>query len=183
MSTLFLDTEFTALQQQARLLSLALVSEDDRWFYAEFTDIDRTQLSAWHQEHVVPYLSLSETQISQLPQNGTYLKASQADIVTALQEWLQQWTHIEIWADVPAYDWVLFCELFGGARDIPAHIHYIVRDLATLFILNGHDPDIDRFQFAYDRDLPQHGLSRHNALGDAWAGLRCWKKLLNVQAL
>lgn len=180
MSKLFLDTEFTELSQQAQLLSLALVSDDERWFYAEFTDVDTKSLSEWHQEHVVPHLSLSEQQISQFPPGGTYLKATKSKIVTSLKQWLQQWTHIEIWADVPAYDWVFFCELFGGALHIPKHIHFIVRDLATLFWAKGLDPDMDRFEFAYGDGVGE-GLVRHNALGDAWTGMKCFEKLMKNQ--
>lgn len=177
MSQLFLDTEFTELSQQAQLLSLALVSEDEQWFYAEFTEVDTDSLSDWHQTHVVPYLSLTEQQISRLPKAGTYLKASKADIVASLKQWLQQWTHIEIWADVPAFDWVLFCELFGGALHIPQQIHFIVRDLATLFWAKGLDPDTDRFGFGY-REGEGEGMVRHNALGDAWTARLCYQKLI-----
>ena len=55
---IFLDTEFTGLQQDADLISVAMVSEDDRWFYAEFTDFDAAKLSDWHKENVLPYLFL-----------------------------------------------------------------------------------------------------------------------------
>lgn len=178
MSKLFLDTEFTELSQQAQLLSLALVSEDERWFYAEFTDVDTNGLSEWHQEHVVPHLSLSEQQISQFPSGGTYLKATKPQIVSSLKEWLQQWTHIEIWADVPAFDWVLFCELFGGALHIPKQIHYVVRDLATLFILRGYDADTDRFEFAYRELGNRPEMVRHNALADAWTASICYRKMM-----
>lgn len=57
---LFLDTEFTGLRQNAELISLALVGADDRWFYAEFTDFDREELSDWHREYVLPYLFLEK---------------------------------------------------------------------------------------------------------------------------
>lgn len=180
MPKLFLDTEFTELRQQAQLLSLALVSEDGPWFYAAFSDVDLNNLSDWHQEHVVPYLQLSPQQIAALPPQGTSIQGSREDIVPQLTIWLQQWTQIEIWADVPAYDWVLFCELFGGALHIPKSIHYMVRDLATLFILKEHDPDTDRFQFAYGQGVPSQGLIRHNALGDAISGWACWKKLTKI---
>lgn len=36
---LFLDTEFTSLTQHTQLLSLAIVDENERVFYAEFTEV------------------------------------------------------------------------------------------------------------------------------------------------
>ena len=39
---LYLDTEFTGLEQSAQLISIALVSADERTFYVEFIDYDAT---------------------------------------------------------------------------------------------------------------------------------------------
>lgn len=86
---------------------------------------------------------------------------------------------MEIWADVPAYDWVLFCELFGGAFGIPENIFYAPFDLSTAFRLAGHiipkgryDKDIKRFEWA---GLPED--LQHNALMDARAEKLCFEKL------
>lgn len=80
---------------------------------------------------------------------------------------------------MPAYDWVFFCDLFGGALHIPSHIHYIVRDLATLLLCKGMDPDTDRFAMAFsEHNPPPAGLARHNALADAWGGMRCVELLM-----
>jgi hypothetical protein len=51
----FLDTEFTNFVH-ADLISLALVSEDGREFYAERTDYHRDACSAFVRENVVPIL-------------------------------------------------------------------------------------------------------------------------------
>jgi len=177
LKTLFLDTEFTELSQSGSLLSIALVDNNDRWFYGVFSNVDTVKLSSWHQENIVPYLPLTDLQLEQLSDTGTYLVADKNKITEALLTWLEIYDQVEIWADVPAYDWVLFCELFGGARQLPKKIHYIVRDLATCLVLNGMDPDTDRFKFAYEGKTPL-GLIRHNALGDAINTKDCYKKLI-----
>ena len=41
---IFLDTEFTGLHQYTSLLSIGLVDEDGRHFYAEISDYDFTQM-------------------------------------------------------------------------------------------------------------------------------------------
>lgn len=177
LTRLFLDTEFTELRQSARLLSLAIVAENDAWFYAECTEVDLSTLGNWHQEHIVPFLTLSKEQRAALPPDGCAVRGPASEIVPALRDWLSRYPEIEFWADVPAYDWVLFCELFGGAKQLPPHIHYIVRDLATFFLSKGLDPDTDRFQYAYGDNEPPAGLIRHQALGDARSGMACLLRL------
>jgi hypothetical protein len=194
LKPIFLDTEFSGLHQSASLLSLALVPDEGLWFYAVFTEVDRDSLSPWHQEHVVPHLELTPAQLDQLG-SGQYHQGSKKEIVAALQNYLSTFEEVVIWADVPAYDWVLFCELFGGALSLPKNIHYIVRDLATLFEVKGFDVDTDRFAFAWGEAAgagsisadgrtegqaaakTAEGLLRHNALGDAIAGMICWRKM------
>ena len=200
MQPIFFDTEFSGLHQNAYLLSIAFVPLDGPWFYAVFTDADTRSLSPWHQENVVPHLPLTDEQRRQLP-SGTYLRGSALEITNALRNYLAAFGPVVLWADVPAYDWVLLCELFGGAFGLPDNVHYIVRDLATLLEAKGYDVDTDRFALAY-RDAgadagavvrsadarggegqpasaTSEGLLRHNALGDALACKRCHQKIAN----
>ena len=50
---IFFDTEFTGLHQHTTLISIGLVAENGREFYAELTDYDRGQLDEWLREHVI----------------------------------------------------------------------------------------------------------------------------------
>lgn len=199
MYPIFIDTEFSGLHQNAQLISLALVPQKGPWFYAVFIEVDTEALSPWHQENVVPNLELTDAQLRTLPA-GTYVLGTREQILPHLREYLADFQHIVLWADVPAYDWVLFCELFGGAFGLPNNIHYIVRDLATLLEAKGYDIDTDRFAFAYEEQgadtaatvnssdgraggsqaaaATKQGLLRHNALGDAMACRACWTKIM-----
>lgn len=171
---------------------------DGPWFYAVFNDVDLAKLSPWLHENVVPHLTLTKTQLAALPP-GEFVTGSRADILPRLRNYLNGFEDVVMWADVPAYDWVLFCELFGGAFGLPKNIHYIVRDLATLLEAKGYDIDTDRFALAYgdlgadagaivrsaDGRVGQgqaaaataEGLLRHNALGDALACRGCLLKM------
>lgn len=54
---LYLDTEFTDLVPGNRLISIALVDENEQYFYAELSDTYRPeQCSDFVKEHVLPYL-------------------------------------------------------------------------------------------------------------------------------
>lgn len=173
--TLYLDTEFTELHRHGELLSLAMIDATGRWFYAEFTAPDRSNLSDWHQQNVVPYLALPPGH-SMESYPGTVIKGTREEIVGALTTWLAGYDQTIVWADVPAYDWVFFSDLFGGALSMPKNLHYIVRDLATALEVKGYNPDCDRFKLAFGDDIPS-ALPRHNALADALALKNITEKL------
>jgi hypothetical protein len=110
---IFLDTEFTGLHQKTTLISLAMVAESGEEFYAEFTDYDRSQMSDWLKENVLSKLWITNNHSFNRKQNGVYLIGDSVTIKETLQKWLGQFEGVEVWADVLAYDWVLFCNLFG----------------------------------------------------------------------
>ncbi len=171
---LFIDTEFTDLTQSAQLLSLALVSECGKAFYAVFDDYDKEKCSDFVCREVIPYLEL---ETNNLKPQITYLKTNTQEIKTALLKWLSQFEIIQMWADVPYYDWVLFCELFGGALFIPKQIHYMCMDLATCLYVKGYDIKTERIKLLNQEEIPE-GYHIHNALSDAKAGMLILKKLL-----
>ena len=55
---IFFDTEFTGLHQNTTLISIGLISECGKTFYAEFTDYDKSQIDDWLQENVINNLIL-----------------------------------------------------------------------------------------------------------------------------
>lgn len=171
IETLFLDTEFTCLHQRAQLISLALVSAD-RSFYAEFNDFSHTNLTGWHQENVINKLLFKELDTYEDIQVPDWrLKNTTAQVATQLRAFLQGFPKVEIWSDVLAYDWMLFCELFGGAMRIPENIFYIPGDISTLLRVKGYDPDISRESLLKEQDLKllqDRDLQKHNALYDAY---------------
>jgi hypothetical protein len=57
---IFFDTEFTGLHKNTTLISIGLISEDGKTFYAEFTDYDKSQVDSWLQENVINNLVMQE---------------------------------------------------------------------------------------------------------------------------
>ncbi len=172
---IFIDTEFTDLRQSARLISLSLVSECGKSFYAVFNDFELQQCSPFVKETIIP-------DIQNIQQNNTLeafkIKDNTLNIVSALKTWLNQFEAIQMWADVPHYDWVLFCELFGGALHIPEHIHYMCMDLSSLLLAKNCDYNKKRIDLIDKQDIPEDYVM-HNALSDAQVGMCILKKLLN----
>lgn len=179
---LFLDTEFTGLYQKTTLISLALVGMNGEEFYAEFTDYDTKQLTPWLEEHVITKLFLTDNNQNWEDLRKMHIKGGKNEIALALKIWFGQFElnrdqhgiiipNIQIWGDVPHWDWVLFCELFGGAFEIPKNIHYMCMDLATFIQSKGHPADIPRVKNEKKNGLIDYknkdGLKLHNALFDA----------------
>jgi len=57
----FFDTEFTGLHKDTTLISIGLVAENGKQFYAEFTDYDREQCSEWIADNVIRHLLIRPT--------------------------------------------------------------------------------------------------------------------------
>ncbi len=61
---LYFDCEFTGLRQNTTLISLGIVSEDEKKFYAEFRDYDSRQCDNWIKENVINNLFLERIPIT-----------------------------------------------------------------------------------------------------------------------
>jgi len=155
----FFDTEFTGLHKNTTLISIGMVSEDGKEFYAELNDYDQSQIDDWLRSNVIANLYQGDAAMN---------TTETAHCVT---EWLSQFDKVEMWSDCLAYDWVLFNHLFGHAFNIPKNVYYIPFDICTLFAAKGIDPDVNREQFA--------GIdgAKHNALHDARAIRACYERL------
>jgi len=172
---LFMDTEFSGLTQDTSLISLALVDEENNSFYAEFSDFKREQCDNWIKDNVlahslwidqeIEYFTRKDGSQQQVFGDKTFVKEQ-------LSRWLAEYGLVKIWADCPAWDWVLFAELFGGALAIPKNVFYMPHDIATLFSIKGLNPDTSRAEFS------GLGLTLHNALDDALMIRTCYQKLM-----
>ena len=185
---LFIDFEFTGLHQSTKPISLGIVSEDGREFYAEFTDFGEESVDDWIKNNVLSntlYLQLPlETRKQMTMPKDHYIGATK-EVVSKLVTWLRQFEFVELWGDCMAYDWILFCELFGGALNLPRNIYYIPFDICTTLKNKGIDPDIDRQDFAasgtFSRDnrciVLGKSISQHNAICDARNTRDCYNRL------
>jgi hypothetical protein len=184
LKRLFLDTEFTGLTQNTTLISMAIVAESGEEFYAEFTDYDTSQVSDWVYENVIKQRFLDNTnQTNDLAKY--HILGTRSQVTAGLRTWLGQFSptgnsesFLQIWADVPHYDWVLFCELFGGALHVPKSIHYMPMDIATMLFAKGLDIDLERSKIS-DSPATLVGLCLHSALYDAHVIKNIFKKIYN----
>jgi hypothetical protein len=147
----WIDTEFIATPYTIDLISVGLVAEDGREFYAESSEVDWSKANLWTLENVRPKL------------NGKAMKRQ--DIGNALRLFTDGDESPVFWGYFPAYDWVAFIWLFGRMDELPFHYPPLCLDIKQWAIELG------------DPELPHQVWDRHNALldarwtRDAWAFL------------
>lgn len=172
----FFDTEFTGLHQETTLISIGMIAENGKMFYAEFNDYDQNQVASWLRDNVICNLLVQDETKKRKNQivNKTVVGDS-AYIAECITEWLKQFDKVEMWSDCLSYDWVLFNNLWGHAFSIPSNVYYIPFDICTSFKEHGIDPDINREEYA--------GVSgskdkkKHNAIWDAIVIKACYERL------
>lgn len=102
MKTLYLDTEFTKLNLDRALISIALVADDGPEFYAEMAEgWSESSCSDFTRKIVLPQLKLDVYGMMRQ-------QASQA-----LRKFLIEQGDAEIVGDALAWDWPLLLELLG----------------------------------------------------------------------
>ncbi len=137
----WIDTEFIAKPFTIDLVSIGLVAEDGREFYAESSEVDWSKASPWTLRNVRP----------QLEGKGVSLE----EIGYALRIFTDHDEHPVFWGYFPAYDWVAFVGLFGGLEELPFHYPQLCLDIKQWAIELG------------DPELPHQKEHAHNALADA----------------
>jgi hypothetical protein len=185
----FFDCEFTGLHQNTTLISIGLVSECGKTFYAEFTDYAEEQLNEWLNTNVIANLTMineKETNMRMpIDLYNCLVKANTNSVSICLRLWLEQFEKVELWSDCLAYDWVLFCQLWGSAFLIPKNVYYIPFDICTLMKIKGVDPNINREEYVVDymNYSPVEGDilgKKHNALWDSHIIKACYEKLTKL---
>lgn len=146
------DTEFHDDGHQIALISIGVVAEDGREYYAVSADYDPARATAWLAENV-------------LPQLGTEARKPRQHIRQELQEFLSLGGIPEFWADCGEYDWIVLRQLFGTLTDWPEGWPWLALDIEQWRLQSGVPPF-----------PPQHGR-RHNALADARYTRDCWQWL------
>ena len=138
------DTEFYEDGRTIELISIAVVAEDGRFYYAETPDAQKLACrSEWLEANVSPHL-------------GGVDVRTREEIAADLIDFMGD--KPEIWAYYADYDWVVLCQLFGRMIDLPKGWPMYCRDLKQLADSLGNP------------ELPKQDGAEHFALHDAlWA--------------
>lgn len=140
----YLDTEFHEGHGELELISIALVCDDGREFYATSSTFETRRLDPWVVEHVLPHLP------------PKHHRKTPEQIAIELRAFVTGTP--EIWAWFASHDWVLFCWALGGRMiDTPKGWPQAPMDLRQAIIERGIRRD----------SLPPQIGKEHDALEDA----------------
>ncbi|WP_017972503.1 3'-5' exoribonuclease domain-containing protein [Actinopolyspora halophila] len=145
----FYDCEFHEDGSTIDLLSIGIVADDGREYYAinVSADWDRAYQHPFLAEHVIPNLVLDEGHAKPHAQIADEV----ADFLRAVPG------EIELWAHYGAYDHVALAQLWGTMMDLPQGIPMYTHDLQQ---------ELDRLGVK-PWELPRQDEGEHNALADA----------------
>ncbi|MCK7641816.1 polyadenylate-specific 3'-exoribonuclease AS [Corynebacterium sp. CCM 8835] len=142
----FYDTEFIEDGRTIELVSIGIVAEDGREYYAVSTEFDPRRANDWVKRHV----------LSQLPNISSPVWRNLATIRDEVEEFLTGGPGApELWAWVGAYDHVVLAQLFGDMRALPRSLPRFTHELRQYWEAAGR-PTLP--------DLPE---GNHDALVDA----------------
>ncbi|WP_144836048.1 polyadenylate-specific 3'-exoribonuclease AS [Kocuria rosea] len=150
----FYDAEFIEDGKTIDLISIGIIAEDGRMYYAVSIEFDASRADEWIQSNV----------LSKLPPKGAAHWKTRARIRDEVAQFLTG-DSVELWADFGAYDHVVLAQLWGRMIDLPEHVPMYTNDLQQLWRSKGKPP------------LPTAPEDAHDALADALHLKRCFNVL------
>lgn len=155
----FLDTEFmeSGRLKPVTLISIGIVAEDGRKFYAVNRNFNPEEANDWVKANVLPHLGEKRCNIGHMKRLIT--KFCDADT----------YGNPEFWGYFSDYDWVVFCQIFGRMIDLPKGWPMYCRDLKQWCDQLGNPK------------LPKQTRIEHNALNDAKWNARVYHFLKSVE--
>jgi hypothetical protein len=147
------DTEFIEDGRTIELVSIGIVAEDGREFYAECAEatLHFDRADPWVKENVLAHLTGVRS-----------VRAVIADDIVAFCG-----EKPEFWAYYADYDWVALCQLYGRMIDLPVGWPKYCRDIKQFCDSLGNPA------------LPKQAGTEHHALADARWNRQAYEYLLH----
>ncbi|MBP5870852.1 3'-5' exoribonuclease domain-containing protein [Streptomyces scabiei] len=186
MTDLFYDLEFLENGRTIELISIGMVCDDGREYYAVNSDmpVDKILNHQWLKANVWPHLPLRgykpPPQINALQQSDGALDTTDTRvkpkwvIANEVRDFIQATeSDVELWANYGAYDHVGLAQLWGPMIALPEGVPMFTNDIQQERARLGIHED----------DLPKQESGEHNALADArhnqtvrrWLSTQAWR--------
>lgn len=158
----FYDTEFIEDGSTIELVSIGIVAEDGREFYAVSNEFDASRANEWVRDNV----------LSKLPRASHPAWKPLRQIREEAHAFLVAGRGVpELWAWVGAYDHVVFAQLWGDMSGLPKDLPRYTRELKQYWQMAGRPR------------LPKVPDGNHDALVDARHNLRKFRVCMEVLPL
>ena len=168
------DTEFIEDGKTIDLISIGIVAEDGREYYAISTEFNPKKAGDWVKENVLVHLpprNANPAEVSPRIREEAMHWKSRSDIAAELVRFCNPlgYGKPEFWGYYSAYDHVALCQLFGTMMDLPKGWPMYTRDLKQWCDMLGNP------------QLPKQESSEHHALADARWTKQAWEFLFNYE--
>lgn len=156
----FLDTEFNEEVNPIEVISIGIVDEKDREFYAinhKYAEQDSPAWKTthlWVQDNVKPIITLPDIQVNVIGDEDA-LKQAVREFTKRDSDPFAVQGYPEFWGYVADYDWFLLCRLFGSFEKAPSDWKPFCYDVKQYA------------RHAGVKGLPTKFKPEHNALIDA----------------
>jgi hypothetical protein len=157
----FYDCEFIEDGTTIDLVSIGVVGEDGREFYAVSTEFDERRAGDWVRANVLPKLP------SPADPAWRSRERLRADLLAFLTGGPGE---VELWAWIAAYDHVALCQLWGAMPALPRALPRFTRELRQRWEDAGRPP------------LPPPTSDAHDALADARLNRLRWQAITAAMA-
>lgn len=159
---LFYDCEFLEDGNTISLISIGMVADDGREYYAVNANMPLARIASheWLRANVVPHLPITETPGCKcitgmhLDVDHPFVRPRQ-DIARQVRDFILATPDVELWAYYGAYDHVALCQLWGRMMDLPPGVPMYTNDIKQ-----------EAVRLGYPR-VPVAQDGEHNALADA----------------
>jgi hypothetical protein len=162
----FFDCEFDEDGETIRPLSIGIIAEDGRTFYAEWQHADLDRCNDFVKENVLPHMKWLGKEFAEpgppcmTSTEGHIEMCDDARMIRLfLEKWIGDDKDIEFWAYYGSYDWIVVCQLFGKMIDLPRHWPKYVLDIVQRLKI------ADKGGWTFE--MPKQEGTEHHALADA----------------
>lgn len=141
----YIDTEFIETPGHIELISIGIVCQDGREYYAVNTEADISKASTWVIQNVLEKMPEYSNGYNDLrgyaygAHQGPNKPQEKKDLAMIKEELLQRCgqhnnvpEQCEFWGYYADYDWVVFCWIFGTMMDLPSGFPMYCKDLKQL---------------------------------------------------
>lgn len=169
------DTEFLDNGSTIELISIGIVCEDGREYYAVNSEMpyDGIRNEPWLIKNVVPLLPLNDKiypgGFGDRPSWSLDMKSTLVKPKWVIRNEIREFFmvgHPELWAYYGAYDHVALAQFWGKMIYLPKGMPMWTHELMQLI---EHIPDFE---------LPEQGIGQHNALVDAQWNMKVYQKAM-----
>lgn len=167
------DCEFIEDGQTIDLVSIGVVADDGREYYAISEDFNPKKASQWVKDNVLSHLPARDANpiystIAEFHEAKAWRPRKQIaqDLIAFFD--VEKYGKPELWGYYSAYDHVVLCQLYGPMIDLPKGFPFYTRDIKQWCDSLGNPK------------LPTQDKGEHHALADARWNKQAWEFLRDM---